>query len=459
VITLPNVGVCDQTYLHHIYTHYDNLPDVTVFIPASGYLGYKKKRIDFTLDKTFETGDSVVTGYYRPNGVRDTIYDFVIDKHVTAEKNNRNNVNYHQAPANIRPFGAWYEHHFPGINSPYESSVGVFAASRKHIHQRPKDFYKMLLDQVSESKYHEASHFIERSWPAIFHPFPPTCFHDALMFYENLQRGGSRMAPPKGWEQFLTPDGALVWTLTSNGYKFYTLNLVRHLQRAGVPWKLCIVCADKASAAYFRGEGIPTVSIDNAANSDSPNMSPFGSAQFKMFNKLKLALLCSFQAESKIRTCVYMDGDITVYKDFLPDLTQRVHDPNGPGLMFQCDEQERGACKAEDGSTGGKCGNACSGFIGWRAGAAPASIFCVPGNENIWNEQQEDQVFIKKMIERENIPYETFPRDLYPNGALASNYKVGNSNRDKAYILHYNYLVGNAKRAKMNANGDWIIPY
>src|SRR5437868_6471221 len=34
-IVLENVGVCDHTYLYHIITHYDNLDDITIFLPGS----------------------------------------------------------------------------------------------------------------------------------------------------------------------------------------------------------------------------------------------------------------------------------------------------------------------------------------------------------------------------------------------------------------------------------------
>jgi hypothetical protein len=55
-------------------------------------------------------------------------------------------------------------------------------------------------------------------------------------------------------------DGTFVFTLTNNGYKYFTLNLVEHLKKAKVPWKLCIVCADKAAYQFFRNQTIPAIS-------------------------------------------------------------------------------------------------------------------------------------------------------------------------------------------------------
>ena len=43
IITLPNVGKCDHTYLYHIIENYDNLSDITVFLPGSIDVRYKKR--------------------------------------------------------------------------------------------------------------------------------------------------------------------------------------------------------------------------------------------------------------------------------------------------------------------------------------------------------------------------------------------------------------------------------
>ena len=43
VISLPNVGRCDHTYLHHVVTHYHSLPTTMIFLPGSTDMEYKKK--------------------------------------------------------------------------------------------------------------------------------------------------------------------------------------------------------------------------------------------------------------------------------------------------------------------------------------------------------------------------------------------------------------------------------
>jgi hypothetical protein len=178
ITNLPNVGVCDHTYLYHIVDKYDTLADVTIFLPGSADLKNKVDRTHATIEKAFETKDTVIYGYLNPQGTKTKLYGFRIDRHVTASKHNQElGDTFRQTPAELRPFGLWYETHFPGVNIPYESNAGVFAVSRKHVHLRPKEFYQRLLEQVDDNKFHEASHYIERSWPAIFHPLPPQCFY------------------------------------------------------------------------------------------------------------------------------------------------------------------------------------------------------------------------------------------------------------------------------------------
>lgn len=170
---LPNVGVCDHTYLHHIYTNYDTLADITVFLPASASLPHKIERAKKIVATAFEKGVALVPAIERPRPVHEHSANFTLTRWVTSEESNRTpGESYFHAPASPRPFGAWYKGHFPGVSTRYETNAGIFAATREMIHRRPRSFYKSLLDEVSKHRFHEASHFIERSWSAIFDPLP-----------------------------------------------------------------------------------------------------------------------------------------------------------------------------------------------------------------------------------------------------------------------------------------------
>ena len=253
-------------------------------------------------------------------------------------------------------------------------------------------------------------------------------------------------------DSFLTARGTLVFTLTSNGYKFYTLNLVRYLQRIGVAWRLCIFCADAASHKFFSQEGIPCRRLPDLLPEFGAHTVPFGTRQFQQLNRKKLDILKSLVARADVVSGIYMDGDIVVYRDFLADVEGRL-DADPTRILFQCDENEpRLDC------SGATCPTPCSGFLAWRhGGAATPDLFRIDDStREVWRECPEDQVFIQKMLKRSGAAYGTLPRDLYPNGRFS-----GRGARAGAggFLLHYNYLIGDAKRQRMRVNGDWLLPY
>ena len=79
--------------------------------------------------------------------------------------------------AEVRPFGKWYESLFSGIKVKAPVFGGIFAVSREHIRSREKAFYETLIKQVNTHKFHEASHFMERSWTSIFIGVPDDCYY------------------------------------------------------------------------------------------------------------------------------------------------------------------------------------------------------------------------------------------------------------------------------------------
>ena len=173
VKNIDNVGMCDHTYLYHIVHNYDTLADVTIFMPGSANINYKNDLLEFTVNKAFETRNTVMNVLTFDIGVGEAMYNFGMEKYTpsftvkgTAEQSDEILL----VPAHIRPFGKWYEHHFPGEQIKSSSFFGLMAISREHIHRRPKSFYENLLSQVDKHKNAEAPHYIERSWTAMIQP-------------------------------------------------------------------------------------------------------------------------------------------------------------------------------------------------------------------------------------------------------------------------------------------------
>lgn len=240
----------------------------------------------------------------------------------------------------------------------------------------------------------------------------------------------------------------LTWTLTTNGYKFYTFNLYKWLtERAKVPWKLMIVCGDKESYSFFKREGISCISLEGVKESHQTNISSFGTDSFKVWNRIKLDLLRWIVMNANtlgVKKSMYIDGDIIIQKDpwvYIPDTTD---------VLFQCD-----CGKADELHTDSKCNSPCSGFIVHNHTIDLSKLYVF--DKIMWKDSlEQDQPYIQTRLKVLNIPFNTLDRKLYGNGIIQ---KSGLWKTDDWVLLHYNYRVGDTKKQAMKANNHWLVPY
>ena len=112
--------------------------------------------------------------------VRDAVGDFSMDRYTSTNAVNRVDEGAESAmlPAEVRPFRAWYAAHFPGLERIPIRVIcwrSIFAVHRRHIQQHALAHYRRFLAQLETHPNPEVGHFIERSWGAIFFPYPPQC--------------------------------------------------------------------------------------------------------------------------------------------------------------------------------------------------------------------------------------------------------------------------------------------
>lgn len=172
VVKLPNVGVCDHTYLHHIVTEYNDLADITIFLPGSADLPIKVNRLD---DVIYRSCKLFKPTMYVLNVTSVKQYESNFELaywRVSSSKNIDNNESYKLARASPKPFGKWFEYYLPNNDCPYVSYSGIFSLSRETIRKNPTSFYNKFLEQLKYDKFPEAAHYVERAWPSFFHPQP-----------------------------------------------------------------------------------------------------------------------------------------------------------------------------------------------------------------------------------------------------------------------------------------------
>jgi len=176
IVSLPNVGRCDHTYLYHVVKNYDNLANITVFLPGSANMENKKDKSSRLLNE-IETNNQNVFLCSKYENVQEEFYDFQLESwKASDEKNSALNPEMKLDRAKIRPFGKWFSDKFNDLKIEYVSYYGIFSVNKKEILQHPKSYYENLIKDLETSSNPEAGHFFERSWVAIFHPMTETIF-------------------------------------------------------------------------------------------------------------------------------------------------------------------------------------------------------------------------------------------------------------------------------------------
>ena len=251
----------------------------------------------------------------------------------------------------------------------------------------------------------------------------------------------------------------VVFTVTSNGYKFMTWNLWLHCKRICVPWQLLIVCLDKESHRFFQTiANIPSVllsSVDLQLRGDTTKVSSYGSGDFNRITREKLSVY-TWMLEKEYTYYLYIDSDIVLFRNPVPYL-QTILSPENY-LWFQCDEHGEGeyTCKGS-----GVCTNICTGVIAFYKDESTKSklMSMVKHNDTLWKtcKDNNDQEYIQKTIALESIPFRTLDRQLFPNGLFLG--KDHWRTLDAPHLLHFNFIVGGNKERVIKSKGFWLVPY
>jgi hypothetical protein len=248
-------------------------------------------------------------------------------------------------------------------------------------------------------------------------------------------------------------DKTLVFTVTSDGYKYYTWNLYKMLEQLKLPWKLCILCLDRESYGFLNKIAMIPSRLFLMPGQQIQHKDPvlFGSQQFKRMNRMKLKALEELSQRPELERLVYLDSDIAVFQDPLPAL----HACFAKGaLWFQCDEKEETTYNCSSSSS---CPNPCTGVIAMSLTdeTRPLLKDIYKIVDEPWKESLTDQDYVLKRLQTTKTPYQTLDRSLFPNGSFLKDnkYKEGNP-----LLLHFNYILGKDKKRFMKQKECWVLP-
>ena len=148
--------------------NYDNLPALTIFLPAS-CLDSNKVKMTTDLLRRITLEDELKTILIaRCIGQIDiAASEFSLETYSATNLANRNaNPEEQLLKADIRPFGRWYTNNIER-KTDIMSFKEIFCAKKEDILLNSKEFYINLLFQLAKSSNPEVGHYIERSWAGI----------------------------------------------------------------------------------------------------------------------------------------------------------------------------------------------------------------------------------------------------------------------------------------------------
>jgi hypothetical protein len=175
VVPLKNVGRESHTYLQHIIQNYNNLSDITIFLPGSNQIQHKMNKSLNLIQNMEKSGNATFIAHETHENIKSALYDLKMDTYQsTSSENKTANPESKLNESPIRPYGRWFESTFGEIVVSSISYFGVFSVAKNDILQHPLGYYEKLEAQLSTSSNPEVGHYFERSWAAVFHPMQNT---------------------------------------------------------------------------------------------------------------------------------------------------------------------------------------------------------------------------------------------------------------------------------------------
>ena len=164
-IILPNLGRESQTWLHHIYTNYDNLNKYNIFLQGRiddlGCMAYSKPD-DYLTDLKNQSFSVSRFGLLSPLHWKDNLN---IEKDIRySESWKKKEIS--RSAYGFREYAKKFLNKIPLFVA--TSYGGCFAVSREAIRSHNKDFYYSLLSTVNKHINPIESHYLERLWCYIF---------------------------------------------------------------------------------------------------------------------------------------------------------------------------------------------------------------------------------------------------------------------------------------------------
>ena len=243
--------------------------------------------------------------------------------------------------------------------------------------------------------------------------------------------------------------------LLNQGYLPYFYNLLQNLKDLQIDnFPLIVACTDETSFLAVKSTETSAIHYKNPNSSPlSEKFEVYGSESYKkmMFSKLDIILEASESAKKNgIDYICYLDLDVAFLADPRQFLLTLIQSNPEVDVFTQCDETVASSCSSPK-----HCPNPCGGFMLFRILGICKTWFAYTPQDLL---DKNDQEFIRDKWIESNVQRLSIMRELFPNGSFAQvSSKSSKEHLPNAIMIHFNYVTGNQKEAKMKEWGFWKV--
>jgi hypothetical protein len=237
----------------------------------------------------------------------------------------------------------------------------------------------------------------------------------------------------------------IITTMTNYGYLLYTLNMLKSLKPFGLDKKILVVCIDKKGSNILRKLGYNVVCIDDTSVQELSKFSPWNTKGYDRICFLKLELIYSILSLNK--NILLIDGDIVFLKDPVSD------------IKWWCEEKHIDVHIQNDSTENINTENMCTGYMLIKTSDKMIKLYdCVSeAGKKKYLEcafDNNDQTYFNKFV-KPACMFSAIPLEKYPNGKMY--YDNVDQLKETAVIVHFNWIQGHLKMAKMKEHKMWLL--
>lgn len=234
----------------------------------------------------------------------------------------------------------------------------------------------------------------------------------------------------------------IITTITNYGYILYTLNMLKSLKEFHLDKKVLVVTIDKKAENILKNLGYNVCCIDN---SELGRFCPWNTKGYDKICYLKLELI--YRILSLNKNVLLVDGDIVFRKDPLLDIDEWIKDKIYD-VWVQNDSQDNKNTK-----------NMCTGYMFIKSNDRLIELYdCVSeqGKSKYITcaFDNNDQTYFNKYV-KPGCTMSPLPLEYYPNGKMF--YENTEKLLESAILVHFNWVQGHLKMAKMKEHKMWLL--